>query len=467
MTQNNVQHYIETHSEEFLDQLFELLSIPSISTDPDYADNVERCAQWVSEHLRQIGVDTVEVHSTEGHPIVYAEHLSAPDDAPTLLIYGHYDVQPPDPIDKWDSPPFEPEVRDGKIFARGATDDKGQLFAHLKAIEAWIATTGGLPVNIKFIIEGEEEVGSPNLAPWVETHQQRLQSDALIISDSSMFAPGIPSITYGLRGLAYLQMTVEGPDHDLHSGLFGGAVPNPINELARIIAQMHDEDGRVTIPGFYDAVRPMDESECRAFAELPFDDAAFRNETGAAQLKGEKGYTTLERIWARPTLDCNGIWGGYTKQGAKTVLPSKAHAKFSCRLVPDQDPDEIAELAQSWVRELADDSVKVSTSVFHGGYPVITDRDAPAVRAATRALSRVWNEECVFTRGGGSIPIVTTFSKTLEIPTVLMGFGLENDRLHSPNEKFNVENFYAGIRTSAYLWQELEQVYADEAAAGE
>ncbi len=455
MSDADIQNYLETEADDFLEELFELLSIPSISTDEAYAGEVERCAEWLADHLREIGVETVEIHSTDGHPIVYAETLTGSEEAPTLLLYGHYDVQPPEPLDEWKSPPFEPEVRDGKIFARGATDDKGQFFAHLKSVEAWLATRGELPVNLKMVIEGEEEVGSEHLTEWVEDHSDKLAADALLISDSSMFAPGIPSITYGLRGLAYLEISVRGPDHDLHSGLFGGAVPNPINELARIISQLHDDDGRVTVPGFYDDVRPIEPEEREDFAELPFDEEAFFVETGAPALKGEKGFSTLERLWARPTLDCNGIWGGYTAPGAKTVLPSTAHAKLSCRLVPDQDADVIADKVEKWLRELADEAVEVDVSVHHGGPPVITDRDNPIVDAATRALSKVWDRDAVFTRGGGTIPIVATFSRVLEIPTVLMGFGLEDDRLHSPNEKFNVENFYAGIRVSHQLWQEL------------
>ncbi len=457
MATPEIEQFIESHRDRFLDELFELLSIPSISTDEEHADEVQRCANWLVDHLQKIGVSDVELHGTDGHPIVYAEHCEAGDEAPTILVYGHYDVQPPDPLHKWDSPPFEPEVRDDKIFARGATDDKGQFFAHIKGLEAWLSTAGELPVNVKMLLEGEEEIGSKHLPAWVEEEADRLQCDAVVISDSSMFAPGRPSITYGLRGLAYLEMTVRGLSHDLHSGLYGGAVPNPINELSRIIAKLHDEDRRVTIPGFYDDVRELQDDERRAFAELPFDEEGFVDETGVARLKGEAGYSTLERIWGRPTLDCNGIWGGFTDDGAKTVLPSEAHAKFSCRLVPDQNPDDIAERAQQWVEELADDAVDIDVQMFHGGTPVIMDRDAPAVRAACRALSKVWDEEAVFTRGGGTIPVVATFSDVLEVPTVLMGFGLEDDRLHSPNEKFNVENYYAGIASSAHLWNELLQ----------
>ncbi len=450
----DIAAYIDANRDEFMAQLFEFLRIPSISTDPVYADDVRRCANWLVDHLEDIGMQTVELHDTEGHPVVYAEWLSEKEDAPTLLLYGHYDVQPPDPLDEWETAPFDPTIRDGKIYARGATDDKGQLFAHLKALDAWLSTVGELPINFKVLLEGEEEVGSAHLPAFIAENKEKLAADAVVISDSPMFAKGVPSIVYGLRGLAYLEMTVRGASHDLHSGLFGGAVPNPINELSKIVAALHDESGRVTIPGFYDNIVPLDDEERRAFAELPFDEEEFQRESGVPKLVGEEGYTTLERIWARPTLDCNGIWGGFTGEGAKTVLPARAHAKFSCRLVANQDPDDIAKKAQDWVAELASDAVEVEVRVFHGGPPVLTDRDNPTVRAACRALTRVWDEEAVFTRGGGSIPVVATFSEVLEVPTVLMGFGLDDDRLHSPNEKFNVENFYAGIRAAAFLLEE-------------
>lgn len=454
MAELPLEEYVEANRSRFLDELFEYLRIPSISTDAEYAGDVERCASWLSGHLEDIGFPTVEVHETGGHPIVYAEHCEAPD-KPTVLIYAHYDVQPPDPLEEWDSPPFEPEVRDGKIFARGATDDKGQFFAHVKGLEAHLAVHDTLPVNVKLLVEGEEEVGSEHLGPWVEENREKLACDGVVISDSSMFAPGLPTITYGLRGLAYFEMTVTGPDHDLHSGLYGGAVPNPINALSRIVARLHDQQGRVAIPGFYENVQPMTADEREAFAALPFDDDAFREETGAPGLSGEEGFSTLERRWTRPTLDCNGIWGGYTKPGAKTVLPSKAHAKISCRLVPDQDPDRIVELAEAYISKLAPDYVDVDIQPHHGGYPVVADRDNQTVHAACRALERSWEREPVFTRGGGTIPVVSTFSRLLEAPTVLMGFGLNDDRLHSPNEKFDLENFYKGVETSTYLWDEL------------
>ncbi len=454
MSEKAVIDYVQSNHERFLEELKEYLRIPSISTDSAHADDVASCAQWLAEHLREIGIEEVDVEQTDGHPIVYAEHCTAPG-KPTILIYGHYDVQPPDPLDLWQTPPFEPDVRDGKIFARGATDDKGQLFAHLKGLQAHLDTRGELPVNIKLLIEGEEEVGSPNLTPWVIANKERLACDAVVISDSSMFAPGLPTITYGLRGLTYFEVTVHGPGHDLHSGLFGGTVPNPINELAKIIAQLHDDEGRVAIPGFYDDVIALTDEERAQFAELPFDDEAYRAETGAPGLQGETGYTTLERKWARPTLDCNGIWGGFTGEGAKTVLASHATAKISCRLVPGQDPAKVLELAKAYIEEIAPATVTVDFVEHHGGDPVLIDRDNDSVRAACRALRKSWDADPVFTRGGGSIPVVATFANELGSPTILMGLGLDDDRLHSPNEKFNLDCFYKGIETSAYLWNEL------------
>jgi acetylornithine deacetylase/succinyl-diaminopimelate desuccinylase-like protein len=451
-----LEAYVEENRERFLDELFEYLEIPSISTDESMKEEVGRCAGWLRDHLSDIGFKSAEIHQTDGHPIVYAEHCEQPD-KPTILIYAHYDVQPPDPLDKWDSEPFKPEVRDGKIFARGATDDKGQFFSHVKGLEAHLATSGELPVNVKLLVEGEEEVGSVHLEDWVSKNRQKLACDGVVISDSAMFAEGLPTITYGLRGLSYFEVTLRGPDHDLHSGLYGGAVPNPINELAKIISKLHDDDGRVAIPGFYDDVEPPTDEEREQFASLPFDEEDFRAETGAPGLTGEEGYTTLERRWVRPTLDCNGIWGGYTEPGAKTVLPSEASAKISCRLVPNQDPDEITELASEYIEEIAPSYVDVEVEPHHGGKPVVSPRDNATVDAATRALKRAWGRDAVFTRGGGTIPVVPVFTEILESPTVLMGFGLNDDRLHSPNEKFNVENFYKGIETSTYLWDELEQ----------
>ena len=454
MTDDPLHSYAQQNRDRFLKELEEYLSIPSISTDEEMSHEVDRCANWLADHLREIGIDKTAVYETDGHPIVYAEHCHAPE-KPTVLVYAHYDVQPPDPLDEWDSPPFEPTIRDEKIFARGATDDKGQFFAHVKGLETHLAVNDELPVNVKLLVEGEEEVGSVHLGDWVDEHADMLDCDAVVISDSAMFDRGLPTITYGLRGLAYFELTVRGPSHDLHSGLYGGAVPNPINELASLIDQLHDDDGSIAIPGFYEEVEELTDEERAAFADLPFDEEEFRAETGAPGLTGEEGYSTLERRWSRPTLDCNGIWGGYTKPGAKTVLPSKAHAKISCRLVPDQDPDAIAELAEDYLDEIAPDYIEVSFEKHHGGYPVVSDRDNATVRAACDALERSWGKAAVFTRGGGTIPVVSTFSRILGVPTVLMGFGLNDDRLHSPNEKFDLENYYHGIETSTYLWDEL------------
>lgn len=446
--------YIAEHEARFLEELKAFLRIPSVSTDSAHKGDVRECAHWLVDHLKAIGMPTVELHETPGHPIVYAEYLGAPG-KPTYLVYGHYDVQPPDPLELWETPPFEPTVRDGKIFARGATDDKGQLFAHVKALEAHLATHKALPVNVKLLIEGEEEVGSVNLDHWVESHREKLKCDAVIISDSSMYAPGLPAIMYSLRGLAYFEIEVTGPSHDLHSGLYGGGVPNPINELGRIIASLHNDDGTIAVEGFYDRVRALSQDERDGFASLPFEESAFCAETGVKGIQGEAGYSTLERTWARPTLDFNGIIGGFTGEGAKTVLPSKARAKFSCRLVPDQDPASIQELVAAHVRKVASPNVRVEIHFHHGGRPVITERNHPAVQAAMRALKKSWDTDPVFIRGGGSIPVVATFGDVLKVPSVLIGLGLNDDRLHSPNEKFDLENFYAGIRTSAYLWDEL------------
>lgn len=454
MTDDPLSEYAQSNQDRFLRELEEYLSIPSISTDPDQSHEIERCANWLADHLREIGINKTEVHETDGHPIVYAEHVPQPEQ-PTILIYAHYDVQPPDPVEEWDSPPFEPTIRDDKVFARGATDDKGQFFAHVKGLETHLAENDDLPVNVKLVVEGEEEVGSIHIEDWVAEHEEKLDCDAVLISDSAMFAPGLPTITYGLRGLTYFEVTVRGPSHDLHSGLYGGAVPNPINVLSKMIGELHNDEGRVTIPGFYEDVQPLSDKEREALAELPFEESDFIDETGVPAVSGEESYSTLERRWTRPSLDCNGIWGGYTDPGAKTVLPSEAHAKISCRLVPDQDPDEIANLAEDYIHEIAPDCVDVEVDRHHGGYPVLSDLDNPTVEAACDALERSWGREAVFTRGGGTIPVCSTFDRVLDVPTVLMGFGLNDDRLHSPNEKFNLENFYKGIETSVYLWDAL------------
>ncbi len=386
--------------------------------------------------------------------MVYGEWLGAPG-APTVLIYGHYDVQPADPVALWTSPPFEPTVRDGYLYARGSSDDKGQALIHLEAIGSWLASAGRLPVNVKVMIEGEEEIGSPHLEPWVRAHAAALAADVALVSDTAIVAPEQPSITYGLRGLAYLEVVANGPRRDLHSGQFGGAVLNPANALCRIIAQLHDDQGRVTIPGFYDRVRPLADDERAELARLPFDLGAFRDATGAAGGWGEAGYSIVERLGARPTLDVNGFWSGWTGPGAKTVLPAAATAKVSMRLVPDQDPGEIARLFADHVRALAPSGLEVTVRELHGGWPALTDRDLPAMRAAAQAYEGAWGRPPVYTRDGGTIPVVAMLQQVLGVPSVLMGFGLPDDNLHAPNERFRLDNFYRGLETSVRFLEAL------------
>lgn len=450
---STIDAHLDAHKQQHLDQLFELLRIPSVSTDAERAHDVQRAAEWVRNSLTEAGLEA-RIFDTPGHPIVYAEWLHAPG-APTVLVYGHYDVQPPDPVELWRNAPFEPTLEGENIVARGATDDKGQMFCHIKGAEAHLKANGALPVNVKFLIEGEEEVGSPSLEPFLREHRELLAADAILISDSSMFAPGQPSIMVGLRGLTYVEIHVKGPSHDLHSGLFGGAVKNPINALSEIIASFHDPEGRITIDGFYDNVRPLDDATREAWRQLPERDQAQLDEIGLEASVGEAGYSMLERTTARPTLDCNGIWGGFIGEGAKTVLPSEAHAKISCRLVPDQTPNEIEAKLRAHVEKHLPDGVTAEVSSHHGGMPVLVSQDSPAVEAARAAQKRVWDAECVFVRGGGSIPIVASFSEILGVDSVLMGLGHDDDRLHSPNEKFGVTNFTQGIRSSAYFFEEL------------
>ncbi|MEO1273269.1 MAG: dipeptidase, partial [Myxococcota bacterium] len=420
---NDLTTYLETHKTQHLEELKELLSIPSVSTDPSHKADVLRAAQWVKTSMENAGLSTA-IHDTPGHPIVYGEWLHAGSDAPTVLYYGHYDVQPPDPLELWDTGPFEPTVRDGKIYARGAADDKGQFLTHIKALEAHMQVRGTLPINVKMLIEGEEEVGSKNLAPYLEAHKKALEADVVVISDTHMFAPGVPSITYGLRGLTYFELEIEGPSHDLHSGLYGGGVANPINVLCDVIAKLKDEQGQITIDGFYDDVLELTEQERTAWSALPFDEEGFRTESGSEQLTGEHGFTTLERVWARPTLDCNGILGGFTGTGAKTVLPQKATAKFSCRLVPNQEPRDIEAKVEAHLAKVIPPTVRFKLTRMHGGQPVIVSTASPAIQAASRALSEAFKGETVLVRGGGSIPVVADFKKLLGIDSVLMGFGL-------------------------------------------
>lgn len=452
----NVAGYINSNRNFYIEELKEFLRIPSISTLPDHKNDMKTAAEFVADKLRLAGMENVQIIETKGHPLVYADWLNAPG-KPTVLIYGHYDVQPVDPINLWDSPPFEPTIKEDKIYARGATDDKGQMFMHIKSVEAFMKTRGSLPLNIKFIIEGEEEIGSGNLDEFVNKNQSMLQCDAVLISDTALYGPGIPTLTYGLRGLCYMEIELTGPNRDLHSGTFGGAVENPINALADIISKLKDKDGKITIPGFYKDVKKLTAQERKNFRALPFSEKKFAQALGVKLLKGEKGFTTLERIWARPTLDCNGIVGGFTGEGAKTVLPSKAKAKISMRLVPEQDPKKISKLFKSYINKIAPKTVKVEIKDLHGAYPIATSLDDKATLAAARALTKVFGKKTVFMREGGSIPIVVVFAKKLKAAPVLMGMGLNSENLHSPNEHFNLNHFQLGILCSAYFFDEYSK----------
>ena len=399
-------------------------------------------------------MNNVQIFQTAKHPLVYGEWLGAPG-KPTVLVYGHYDVQPVDPVQLWKTPPFEATIIGDQIYARGANDNKGQNLVHMKSVEAYFKTEGKLPVNVKFLIEGEEEIGSESLGKFLKEQQKLLKCDAVLISDTSLYADGIPTISYGLRGLCYMEVEITGPNRDLHSGSFGGSVANPINELAKIISKLVDDNGRITIPGFYKDVQKMSKKERELIKNLKFSDKAYSKELDVKELKGEKGYNTLERLWARPTLDCNGIVGGFTEEGAKTVLPSKATAKISMRLVPDQDHTKIAKLFEKYVKSLAPKSVKIKVKNLHGGYPVVVSLDDKSIRAAAAAISKAFGKKTVFTREGGSIPIVVDFKKQLQAPVILMGLGLDTDDIHSPNEHFSLKNFERGILSSAYFFNEF------------
>ncbi len=440
-----IHEYIQKNQERFLQELFELLRIPSVSADSRHKEDVRKAAEYVLKKLKEAGADNVALMETKGHPIVYGEKITDPK-KPTVLVYGHYDVQPPDPLNLWNSPPFEPTVKDGKIYARGACDDKGQVYMHLKAFEIMMKHNL-LSCNIKFMIEGEEEVGSENLGVFVKENKAKLKADVILISDTSLISLDQPSITAGLRGLSYMEVEVTGPNRDLHSGVYGGAVANPANVLSKMIASLHDEDGRVTIPGFYDKVANLTAAERKLLNDAPFDLAEYKKELGIEEIRGEKGYTTLERTGIRPTLDVNGIWGGYSGEGAKTVLPAKAHAKISMRLVPHQDMNEITKLFTQHFISIAPKSVKVKVISHHGGEPAVTPTDSKAFKAASEAFVEVWGKAPIPTRDGGSIPIVALFKKELALDTVLMGFGLDTDALHSPNEHYGIKNFLIGIET--------------------
>ena len=441
----SIKNYVAQNKQRFLDELFELLRFPSVSADPAYKTEVLKTADFVAQKLTDAGADKVEVCPTAGYPIVYGEKIIDPA-KPTVLVYGHYDVQPADPLELWHTPPFEPTLRDEKIYARGACDDKGQFYMHVKAFELMMQTDT-LPCNIKFMIEGEEEVGSNNLGLFVQANKQKLKSDVVLISDTSMLSMENPSLETGLRGLSYLEVEVVGPNRDLHSGVYGGAVANPATILCQLIASLHDEHNHITIPGFYDDVLPLSEADRAALNKAPFDLEDYKKDLGVNDVWGEKGYTTLERTGTRPTLEVNGIWGGYTGEGAKTVLPSKASAKISMRLVPNQQSDKITQLFTEHFQKIAPAYVKVKVRAHHGGEPVVTPTDSVAYRAAQKAISESFGKEPIPTRGGGSIPIVALFEKELGIKTVLMGFGLDSDNLHSPNEKYDLANYYKGIET--------------------
>lgn len=450
--------YLQQHQQRFLDELLDLLRIPSISADPKYKDDVLRCAETVAQRLREAGADGVELCPTAGNPIVYGEKMVDPA-LPTVLVYGHYDVQPADPLNLWHSPPFEPVIKDGKIYARGACDDKGQAYMHVKALEVMLQT-GSLPCNVKIMIEGEEEIGSDNLGVFVKGNKERLRADVILISDTSMLANDVPSIETGLRGLSYHEVEVTGPNRDLHSGVYGGAVVNPINALCQMIASLHDAQGRITVAGFYDEVQDLTAQERADLARAPFDEAEYMRDLDVNGVNGEVGYSSPERASIRPTLDVNGIWGGYTGEGAKTVLPSKAFAKISMRLVPNQRSEDISAKFQTYFQSIAPAGVKVTVKPHHGGEPVVTPTDSVAYRAAARAMETTFGKTPIPTRGGGSIPIVAMFRSELGIDSVLFGFGLDSDSIHSPNEHYGVFNFLKGIETIPYFFE-----YYTEASA--
>ena len=441
----NQKEYIEQNKDRFLNELLDLLRIPSISADSQFNGDVKKAADFVRDRIKEAGADKVEVYPTSGHPIVYGEKMTDPS-LPTVLVYGHYDVQPSTPDDLWTTPAFEPNIRDGKIYARGASDDKGQMYMHVKAFETMMKT-GTLNCNIKFMIEGEEEVGSSNLGKFCEQHKDMLSADVVLISDTAMIANDVPSIDVGLRGLSYVEVEVTGPNRDLHSGVYGGAVGNPINVLCKMIADSQDENGHITIDGFYDKVQVLTDAERAELAKMPFSEEDFKSDLGIGDVQGEKGFTTIERTGIRPTFDVNGIWGGYIGEGAKTVLPSKAYAKISMRLVPHQSSEEITELFKKHFEKLAPASVKVKVTPHHGGEPVVTPTDSPAYRAASRAMETTFGKKPIPTRGGGSIPIVALFESVLGLKSVLFGFGLDSDGLHSPNEHYGLFNYYKGIET--------------------
>ncbi|MCG7343548.1 dipeptidase [Sporosarcina sp. ACRSL] len=453
--------YFTSKREDHLEQLKDFLRIPSISALSEHQPDMQKAAEWLKDSLTKVGLENVSIDETDGHPVVYGDWLHA-EGKPTILFYGHYDVQPVDPLNLWESGPFEPEVRDNKLYARGASDDKGQVFMHIKAVEALMNEDGSLPVNVKFIIEGEEEVGSPNLEKYIEANKEKLAADIIVISDTGMYGPGKPAICYGLRGLAGVQIDVKGAKGDLHSGIYGGGVQNPIHAISEILASFHDQEGTIAVDGFYEDVRPLSDEERAAYKALNFDEDALKQEIGVNELFGEKGYSYLERTWTRPTLEVNGVFGGFSGEGIKTVLPSEAGAKITCRLVPDQDPEDIVKKLKAHIEKHKPAGVTVTVSEFDKGKPFITPFDHPAIQAAGKSYEKVYDVPTAFTRMGGSIPIVAAFDEILNLPVVLMGFGLSSENFHAPNEHFHLENFDKGLRVIGDYYYELAQFSKDE-----
>jgi len=448
----NYLSFIESNHSQYLSELKEFLVIPSVSSQIERKPDMHRATEWLKKHMTNIGLQNVQIIETEGHPVIYADWLYAPG-KPTILIYGHYDVQPEDPLDEWETPPFEATERDGKLYGRGTADDKGQLFIHLKALEAFLHDGGVLPVNVKIVVEGEEEIGSEHFAEFLVKHKELLKADVVLISDSDIFDDGVPAVTYALRGISYLEIEVTGTNSDLHSGTFGGVFHNPIQALTEIIALLHDKNGRITVKGMYDDVIPLTKEERTAFKKLPWNDRQFAKMNGVKYLYGEKGYTTLERRWARPTLECNGIWGGYTGEGAKTVIPSKAYAKISMRLVPNQSPVKIAKLFEKHIKRITPKTVKVEVRNLHGGEPAITPIDSPGVMTAMEAMEKGFGKKPLYQRDGASIPIVVDFKKILGIDSVLLGFGVPDENAHAPNEFIVLDNFFKGVVTVVHYYR--------------
>jgi acetylornithine deacetylase/succinyl-diaminopimelate desuccinylase-like protein len=453
---DRVKAYIQSHRQAFEKDLAELLRIPSVSADSRQRGETQRAAEWVASQFERLGLAT-ELIPTAGHPLVYAESPAIPR-KPIALVYGHYDVQPPEPLEEWISPAFEPTVRDGNIYARGATDDKGQMLTHVKSVEAWMKTEGKLPLQVKFLIEGEEEVGSEHVAPFVKENREKLACDTVVISDSSQFAPGVPAITYGLRGIAYYELKLRGPKQDLHSGTFGGGVTNPANALAELLAALKDKKGRIQVPGFYDEVVSLTEREREEFRSLPLTDDEFMKSLGVGGLSGEEGFTSIERRWARPTCDINGLTSGYQGEGAKTVLPARASAKFSFRLVPDQDPKKITASLRKFLEERLPSGIEMELVDHHGAPGVVVPLDSPYIRAAAAAIESGFGRAPVYIREGGSIPIVNTFARELKADALLLGWGQNDDNTHSPNEKFKLDDYHRGTLASAQLWEELAKL---------